>query len=79
MVIMGLISFPNHYTFRTFGLDLGYSLQVLHYHSKGVIVPRALSMTNPNLDEENWRTDSHASPSILTALPFYLIGGPGGF
>lgn len=78
MVIMGLISFPNHYTFRTFGLDLGYSLQVLHYHSKGVIVPRALSMTNPNLDEENWRTDSHASPSILTALPFYLIGGAWG-
>ncbi|MEN3039998.1 MAG: DUF2079 domain-containing protein [Bacteroidia bacterium] len=78
MLICGLISFPNHYNFRTAGTELAYSLQVMEYHSRGHLVPRLLSMTNPWMDWDDWRTDSHASPSVLTALPFYWIGGPWG-
>ncbi|MCS7152908.1 MAG: DUF2079 domain-containing protein [Bacteroidia bacterium] len=78
MVIFGLISFPNHYTFRTYALDLGYSLQLMEYHSRGYLIPRGLTMSNPFLDTEKWQVAPHASPSVLTALPFYWVGGAWG-
>lgn len=78
MVIFALISFPNHYNLRTSGTELAYSTQVMEYHLRGHIVPRRLSMTNPYEDWEGLRNDSHASPSVITALPFYWIGGAWG-
>ncbi|MCS7188563.1 MAG: DUF2079 domain-containing protein [Bacteroidia bacterium] len=78
MLIYALISFPNHFNFRTAGTELAYSMQVMEYHLRGHLIPRQLSVTNPFVDTEGWRIDSHASPSVITALPFYWLGGAWG-
>ncbi|MCS7297204.1 MAG: DUF2079 domain-containing protein [Bacteroidia bacterium] len=73
MSIMGLVTFPNHYNFRTFG-DLAYISQVLENHSKGYFVPKYLSSSN-FYGEEGWVVVPHAAPTYHLALPFYWIGG----
>lgn len=69
MFIMGLITFPNHYNFRTYFYDLGFSLGLIELHTH-----------NPYLLLKNekmfgFSTALHSSPSVYLAVPFYLIGG----
>ena len=68
MTIMGLITFPNHYNFRTYFYDLAIMLAVLDQHLQGNIIPDTKHMFG-------YPIPFHASPSLYVALPFYAVGG----
>ncbi|MCX7980467.1 MAG: DUF2079 domain-containing protein [Bacteroidia bacterium] len=71
MTIMGLITFPNHYNFRTYFYDLAFSLGILEQHLQGYIIPEKKQMFG-------FPVALHASPSFYVALPFYAVGGAWG-
>ncbi len=75
MVIFALISFPNHYNFRSYAHDLAFFMQYFENYLNGYFIPRKLSigLLNEPVDGIIY-TESHISPSILTALPFYWAG-----
>lgn len=78
MTILGLITFPNHYNFRTYALDLGYSLQLLDSHLRGNLFPKCLSTAEFSPDSRHSCVDPHVAPSVILAVPFYALGGAWG-
>lgn len=75
LMVWTALSFGNHYTFRTYALDLGYSLQLIDMHSRGNIIPQPITSSSPFLDENSQKVTPHMSFSVLLAVPFYWIGG----
>jgi len=75
-----LISLPNHYNFRTYALDLGYSLQVIDFHAQGGLIPPPLSSSSisPSPTAKLQMVLPHFSPVFFLAVPFYKIGGAWG-
>jgi uncharacterized membrane protein len=64
MIITALISFPNHYTFRTAALDLGYVLAMIENVMRGrffVVV-------------YGWDIPHFTHLMYITAIPFYVLG-----
>jgi uncharacterized membrane protein len=64
MILIALISFPNHYTFRTAALDLGYVLAMIEYVMRGHFFVLVYG----------WDIPHFTHLMYITAIPFYLVG-----
>ena len=72
-VITALITFPNHYNFRTYGYDLGYIAQIVHLISRGQMAYYVSSG-----DFLGVYIEPHYSLSHLWCVPLYLLFGTWG-
>lgn len=72
-VITAIITFPNHYTFRTYGYDLGYIAQIVHLISRGEIHFYVSSG-----DFFGTYTEPHYTLFHLWCAPLYLVFGTWG-
>ncbi|MCS7161725.1 MAG: DUF2079 domain-containing protein [Bacteroidia bacterium] len=73
MLVTGLVTFPNHYCFRTYG-DLAYLTQLLYYHGQGYLfVPSISSICM--IGEDAPCGSPHFSPVLILLLPFFWVGG----
>lgn len=67
MVVTALVTFPNHYNFRTYGYDLGYVAGMLENLSRGKYLARVYYSNE---------IVPHISYAVyILGLPFYWLGG----
>jgi uncharacterized membrane protein len=65
MIITALVTFPNHYNFRTYGYDAGYVLGMFENISRGNFLGTVYSREVPHIFYAVY----------ILGLPFYWLGG----